>query len=128
MFGDVASYFAQGDAALYAVVLGVLVPWVVGVFNRVQWNASMKLLVAGSASALAALGDLYFTGQLSGHKLTTTILVVFLVATIFYKAVFRVPATQLEVATTPLPKPAKPFVPAGVSAAQVGQVDAADGE
>lgn len=125
MFGDVAGYFAHGDAALYAVFLGLVVPWFVALFNRPSFKSGVGTLLVALFSVLAAVGDLYFNGQLVGHKVASTALVVAVASVVFYKNAFKRRADALEAATTPKPKAA---LPAAEGEVQEGQVDPTDGE
>lgn len=135
MFGDVQSYFAQGDAALYAVLLGLVVPWVVARVSQVHWNGAVKLSLTAAFSVLAALGDLYFNGQLNANRWQGTALVVAVAATVFYKGAFKSTADRLEVKTSKPAPAARPVVVAepkpqfaANGSAVVGVRDVTDGE
>lgn len=129
MFGDVSSYFAQGDAALYAVCLGAVVPWVVARVNAAHWAALSKLAVLAAASVAASVGDLYFNGQLYGHRVGTTVLVVFAASLAFYRVTKGAPATLERPAPAPVKVAAHKAPPVPVDGeVQDGEVDPTDGE
>lgn len=94
---------AVTDIEMWNLIVGFAAPWVVAFINRPYWPPMAKALMAVFVSAVGGFVTTYLAGNLDGQTLVTSVLLVMVAMTSFYKGLWQptniVP--KLEVATTP---------------------------
>jgi L-lactate permease len=73
------------DLAMWALVVGFLLPPALSVLLQTKWPDSVKSVVAFLVSLLAGAGTAYFSADLTGRSWVSASLVVFVTAVATYK-------------------------------------------
>lgn len=70
----------NSHVAMWSAIVGFLMPLLISFVNQPRWSSFVRGLVAFVASAIAAAGTVYFTGDFDeGSDVVTAALTVFLV-------------------------------------------------
>lgn len=96
----------NSNLALYAAVIGSLLPLVIAFIQREHWSSQIRSLVAFAAVFVAGLGTAYFDGDFTTKGVVGAILIVFTTARTTYAALWQPTgvAQKIESATTATPK------------------------
>lgn len=88
-----------GNLALWNLLVGFGMPYVIAFFNQPGWNAILKSLCTVVLCVAAGTITLWVNGEMNFHDWATSVLTVLASAVVWYKTLWYKPANQLEEAT-----------------------------
>jgi len=77
------------DAEMWAMVVGFLLPPVIAVLQKSSASEYLKTTLAFAVCMLAAMGNIYVTGEYEGKKMVTVALITLVSAISTYKGFWK---------------------------------------
>lgn len=84
------------DAAMYAAILGIIMPPVVAFMEKPDWPKLKRMLPPALLSLLVGFGTAYFSGQLNTGDIISSIAVTFMAAVSAYHLFWKEKVQSLE--------------------------------
>lgn len=72
------------NAALWAIIIGFMLPALIAFVNQVDWSSQSKGIVALISSLVAGTGTAYFAGQWQPEDVVRSIMIVLILSQIAY--------------------------------------------
>lgn len=88
------------DATIWALIFGMLSPWLAGMLNKVQWQPVVKTAVFVAVALVLSAVSVFINGGLDATNWTRTALIVVATGAGFYK-LWQRPVQQVEGTVNP---------------------------
>jgi hypothetical protein len=83
---DAPPLSGMSDAALWAVFIGLAVPFITGVINRRTWTSEIKLVVFFAVTLVTTAVTVWLNGELDASNYFRTFLLILISASLTYQA------------------------------------------
>jgi uncharacterized membrane protein YgdD (TMEM256/DUF423 family) len=77
------------DAQMYAAVIAFFLPLLMSVIIQTGWDKRIQAILLFVAVLIVSVGTLFFTGQLEGRSLISSILLTFVTAIAAYHGLWK---------------------------------------
>jgi VIT1/CCC1 family predicted Fe2+/Mn2+ transporter len=77
------------DAQMYAAIIGFFLPLVMSVIIQTGWDKRAQAVLLFVVVLIVSVGTLYFTGQLEGRSLVSSVLLTFVTSIAAYHGLWK---------------------------------------